>query len=60
MDSWLSTFSSIARCSCITHINSGTMGPVQALDDDVAVCKNVRMVEDEDIVVRGKTKEEKM
>ena len=45
MDSWLSTFSSIARCSCITHINNGTMGPVPALDDDADVCKNVRMVE---------------
>ena len=27
---------------------------------NAAVCKNVRMVEDEDIVIRGKAKEENM
>jgi hypothetical protein len=57
MDSWLSTFSIIARCSCVTHIDNGTMG-LQALGDDAAVCKNVRMVEDEDIVIRGKVKDQ--
>jgi hypothetical protein len=57
MDLWLSTFSIIARCSCVIHIDNGTMGPY-SLDDEAAICKNVRMVEDEDIVVRGNVKDQ--
>ena len=33
------------------------MGPYMALDD-AAVCKSVRMGEDEDIVIRGEIKDE--